>query len=95
MIGNTAYLDGCTFLEDEVLVGPHASISAAQHDRPRRRDCRGAVFPRETRGALPPLALGVLARVSEDTIEPDRWAAGGGRYLDQAQRYRREPRRLD
>jgi len=94
VVGHNAYIEGCT-IEDEVLVG---SLSAVL---PLAVVGRGAVIAAGatvTRGTSVParaLARGVPARIEPDAVEPGRWAAGVQRYVDNAEWFRRELRRLD
>ena len=94
VVGHNAYLEGCV-LEPGCLVGSMASIL------PQAKVGRGAVVAAGavvTRGmVIPPQAMakGVPAKVVEGGASHHDYTAGVQRYVDNANRWKRELRRID
>lgn len=94
VVGHNAHLEGCVVADDaligsgsvllhRVTVGAGALVGAGAVVSPGT-----SVPPRAT-------AVGVPARIREDSVEPDAFTGSVRRYVDNAARYRRELRRLD
>lgn len=93
VVGHNAYLEGCV-VEDGSLVGSMSSVLNGARIGRGAVVAAGAVV---THGfEVPPLgmALGVPARVVEDAVEPDAYAAGVQRYVENARRFSTELRRI-
>jgi carbonic anhydrase/acetyltransferase-like protein (isoleucine patch superfamily) len=94
VVGHLVYLEGCT-LEDGCLIGSQASVLPYAR---LGRECvvaAGAVLPRGTEVPARALAIGVPAKIVPDGAVDHDYAAGVQRYVENAQRWGRDLRRIE
>lgn len=93
-IGHNAHLEGCT-VQDDALVGSNSTVL---HDVVVGHGAlvgAGALVP--NRMQIPPraMALGIPAKIREDAVPQDAFAAGVAAYIENTHRYAAQLRRLD
>ena len=93
-IGHNVHMEACT-IEDKALIG---SGSIVLHDVVVGQEAivgANALVPNRTQ--VPPLAmaLGVPAKIRENSVTPGHFDHGWQSYVHRAQRYRSDLRRLD
>lgn len=93
VVGHLVYLEGCT-LEDGCLIGSQASVLPFAVVGAGAVVAAGAVLPRST--TVPPKALarGVPATIVPDGAGDHDYSAGVQRYVENAQRWAAELRRI-
>ncbi len=94
VVGHNAHLEGCT-VEDDCLIG---SGSVVLHRVVVRRGAlvgAGALVPNGTEVPSRAMALGVPARIREDSVADDAFAAAVATYVHNGHWYRAELKRLD
>jgi carbonic anhydrase/acetyltransferase-like protein (isoleucine patch superfamily) len=94
VVGHNAYLEGCR-LEAEVLIGSLAAVLPMCVIGRGAVIAAGATVTRGTEVPAGALARGVPARIVTGAIDAGRWASGVQRYVEMAERYRRDLRLLD
>lgn len=94
VIGHIVHLEGCV-VEDDALVGNGAVV--LHRARISRFSLVGsnAVVPNDMVVPSYAMALGVPAKIREGVVRPDQISEGARSYVYNAQRYRRELRRVD
>ncbi len=94
VVGHLAHLEGCT-VEDRCLVG---SGSVVLHDVVVRSGAlvgAGALVSNGTEVPARAMALGIPAKMRLDAVPNGAFEAAVQMYVDNAQRYRKELRRVD
>jgi carbonic anhydrase/acetyltransferase-like protein (isoleucine patch superfamily) len=94
VIGHSAHLEGCT-VQDDCLVGSGSVLLHRVLVRTGALVGAGAVVSPGTDVPSGALALGVPARIRPDAVRPGQFADSVARYVANAERYRKELRRLD
>jgi carbonic anhydrase/acetyltransferase-like protein (isoleucine patch superfamily) len=94
VVGHVAHLEGCT-IEDGALIG---SGSIVLHDAVVHSGAlvgAGALVPGRMVVPERAMALGVPATLKLDAVKPGSFSENVQNYVDNADRYRRELRRID
>jgi carbonic anhydrase/acetyltransferase-like protein (isoleucine patch superfamily) len=94
VVGHNVYLEGC-IIEDGALIGSMASVLPYAVVGSGAVVAAGAVVPRGTNVPAKSLALGIPAKIVQNGAAEHDYAAGVQRYVDNAQRWARELRRID
>ena len=94
VIGHLAHLEGCV-IEDGALVGAGSVVLKAARVGAGALVAAGAVVTPGTQVPARAMARGVPAVVVLDAVAEGAFAGSASRYVDAAERYRRELRRLD
>ena len=94
VIGHAVHVEGCV-IHDRSLVGSGSIVLHRAVIGPDAIVGANAVVTEDT--VVPPfsMALGVPARILADRVRPETIAAGAASYVERAERFRRELRRLD
>jgi carbonic anhydrase/acetyltransferase-like protein (isoleucine patch superfamily) len=94
VIGHSAHLEGCT-VEDDCLIGSGSVVLHRVVVRSGALVGAGAVVSPGTEVPSRAMALGVPARIRPDAVTAGSFADSVQRYVANAERYRKELRRLD
>ncbi|HVA60478.1 MAG TPA: gamma carbonic anhydrase family protein [Mycobacteriales bacterium] len=93
VVGHLAHLEGCT-VEDGSLIGSGSVVLHRAVVRSGALVGAGAVVPNDTEVPTGAMALGVPARIRPDAVPAGIFDEAVRRYVENAERYRRELRRL-
>ena len=94
VIGHMVHLEGCV-VEDDVLVGNGAVVLHRAVLRSWSLVGSNAVVTNDTEVPSRAMALGVPAKILLDRVEREAITYGADKYLERAQIYRQQLRRLD
>jgi carbonic anhydrase/acetyltransferase-like protein (isoleucine patch superfamily) len=94
VIGHMVHLEGCT-VEDGALVGNGSIVLHRAVIRTGALVGSNAVVPAGMEVPAGAMALGVPAKLRQDAVEPDMILEPARSYVERAERYRAELRRLD
>jgi carbonic anhydrase/acetyltransferase-like protein (isoleucine patch superfamily) len=94
VIGHNAHLEGCT-IENGALVGSGAIVLHRAVVRSGGLVGAGAVVPNGMEVPSSAMALGIPAKIKLDAVPPGLIQLSADVYIDNAERYPRELRRLD
>jgi carbonic anhydrase/acetyltransferase-like protein (isoleucine patch superfamily) len=94
VIGHIAHLEGCT-VESGALVGSGSVILHRAVIRSGALVGAGAVVPNDMDVPSGAMALGVPAKIREDTVPPGTFDINVASYVANGKRYREELRRID
>jgi carbonic anhydrase/acetyltransferase-like protein (isoleucine patch superfamily) len=94
VIGHLAHLEGCV-VEPGSLVGSGAIVLHRAVIRTGALVGAGAVVPNDMQVPTGAMALGVPARLRPDSVPAHAFADNVAHYVANAERYRRELRRID
>jgi carbonic anhydrase/acetyltransferase-like protein (isoleucine patch superfamily) len=94
VVGHNAYLEGCT-IADEALIGSMATVLPLAVVGRGAVVAAGAVVTRGTEIPARARARGVPARIDRDAVRDGAYARGTQGYVELAERYARQLRRLD
>ena len=94
VIGHIAHLEGCT-VENGALVGSGSVILHRAVIRSGALVGAGAVVPNDMDVPSGAMALGVPAKIRENTVAPGTFDINVASYVANGKRYRQELRRID
>ncbi len=94
VIGHQVHLEGCT-VENGALIGNHAVVLHRVHVGEGAIVAANAVALYDLDVPARATAMGIPAKVREDSADPEMIAMGAQSYVDRVKRYRKELRRID